>query len=291
MLTVDEHKKSKLNQLQALLPEGLLAPTAWLEARGYSRSLLAGYVKRGWLESPARGVYRRPGAPLKWQHVVGSLARLHEPPNPPPPHIGGITAIEVQGRAHFVPLGKDRPVHLWGEAPLPSWAHALRGLPPFVFHKDSLFENRYAGRFTTVLLAKERGGQFDALSSDALRAGLDVLRWGEWDWELPISTLERAILEVLDEVPQRETVEHAKLLLENLRALSPRRLTALLEDCKSVKVKRLFLALAERQNHAWFQALDLKRVTLGSGKRVLEPGGKYDAKYRITLPKDIDDRY
>ena len=193
--------------------------------------------------------------------------------------------------AHFVPLGKDRPVHLWGEAPLPSWLRALPGLPRFVFHKDSLFESKYPGRFTKVLLAKEQGGQLDTLSNDALRGGLDVLRWGEWDWELPIATLERAILEVLDDVPQHETAEHAKLLLENLRSLSPRRLTGLLEDCKSIKVKRLFLALAERQNHAWFQALDLKRVTLGSGKRVLEPGGKYDAKYRITLPRDIDDRY
>ncbi len=270
MLNMAEQSKEKLNNLQSLLPSGLLAPAAWLGKHGYPSNLISYYVSRGWLESPARGVYRRPGPPLKWQHVVGSLAKLHEPPAPPPPHIGGITAIEVQGRAHFVPLGKDRPVHLWGEAPLPSWVHALPGLPRFVFHKDSLFATP---------------------GNDASRGGLDVLRWGEWDWELPLSTLERAILEVLDDVPQHDTAEHAKLLLENLGSLSPRRLTALLEDCKSIKVKRLFLALADRQNHAWFKALDLKRVTLGSGKRVLEPGGKYDPKYRITLPRDIDDRY
>lgn len=291
MLNMAEYPKEKLNQLQNLLPAGLLAPAAWLRKKGYPSNLVAYYVSRGWLESPARGVYRKPGPPLKWQHVVGSLAKLHEPPASPPPHIGGITAIEVQGRAHFVPLGKNRPVHLWGEAPLPSWVHAIEGLPPFVFHKDSLFASKYPSRLTTVLVAKEQGGQFDTLSDDALRGGVDVLRWGEWDWELPISTLERAILEVLDGVPQRDTAEHAKLLLENLRALSPRRLSGLLEDCTSIKVKRLFLALAERQNHAWFKALDLKRVTLGSGKRVLEPGGKYDAKYRITLPRDLDDRY
>lgn len=284
-------RTSKLNQFGREFPPGLLVPAPVLHQKGYSRQLLRKYKQSGWVEVPARGVYRRPGPPLKWQHVVGSLAKLHEPPAPPPPHVGGITAIEAQGRAHFVPLGKDRPVHLWGEAPLPPWVHALPGLPRFVFHRDSLFKSTYPGRFTTMLLAKEQGGQLDTLSNDALRGGLDVLRWGEWDWELPISTLERAILEVLDDVPQRETAEHAKLLLENLRALSPRRLSGLLEDCTSVKVKRLFLALAERQNHAWFKALDLKRVTLGSGKRVLEPGGKYDAKYRITLPRDLDDRY
>ncbi len=286
-----EAGKKKLNLLQGLLPHGLLATTAWLGERGYPGNLLAYYVSRGWLESPARGVYRRPGPPLKWQHVVGSLAKLQEPPAPPPPHIGGITALEVQGRAHFVPLGKGRPIHLWGEAPLPSWVRALPGLPPFVFHKDSLFESKYPGRFTTVLLAKEQGGQFDTLSNDALRGGLDVLRWGESDWELPISTLERAILEVLDDVPQRESVEHAKLLLEGLRTLSPRRLTGLLEDCRSVKVKRLFLALAERQQHPWFPALDLTRVNLGKGKRSVVAGGQLDVKYQITLPRDLDDRY
>ncbi len=286
-----EQRKDRLNLLQRLLPPGLLVPAAWLREHEFATNLVAYYVATGKLESPTRGVYRRPGAPLKWQHVIASLARLHKPPALPPPHIGGITAIELQGRAHFVPLGKDRPVHLWAEAPLPSWVNALPGLPRFVFHKDSLFKSNYPGRFTTVLLAKEQGGQLDTQSNDALRGGLDVLQWGEWDWELPISTLERAILEVLDDVPQHETAEHAKLLLENLRALSPRRLSGLLEDCTSIKVKRLFLALAERQDHAWFKALDLKRVSLGSGKRVLEPGGKYDAKYRITLPRDIDDRY
>ncbi|MCC6615404.1 MAG: type IV toxin-antitoxin system AbiEi family antitoxin [Anaerolineae bacterium] len=280
-------KFSKLNALQADLPSGLLASAAWLRKKGYSDQLLRKYKQGKWLERPARGVYHRPGLPLKWQSVVASPAREMDPP----PHIGGITAIELQGRAHFVPLGKDRPVHLWGEARLPSWVNALPGLPRFVFHKDSLFKSADAGRVATVPVAKEQGGPFDTLSNDALRGGLDVLRWGEWDWELPISTLERAILEVLDDVPQHETVEHAKLLLENLRALSPRRLSVLLEDCASIKVKRLFLALAERQNHAWFEALDLGRVTLGAGKRVLEPGGKYDAKYRITLPRDIDDRY
>ena len=71
--TMGEHKSSKINRLQDLLDEGLLAPTSWLEEQGYSRALLSRYVESGWLSSPARGVYRRPGPPLKWQHVVVSL--------------------------------------------------------------------------------------------------------------------------------------------------------------------------------------------------------------------------
>ena len=67
---------------------------------------------------------------------------------------------------------------------------------------------------------------------------------------------ERAILELLDEVPQRETFHQADVLMEGLRNLSPRRLQALLADCRNVKVKRLFLWFADRHNHAWLQKLD-----------------------------------
>ena len=61
-------------------------------------------------------------------------------------------------------------------------------------------------------------------------------------------------------------------------------LQSLLEHCSSVKVKRLFLHLAEKHNHAWFKSLDVTKVSLGSGKRVLVPGGRLDPKYLITVP-------
>ena len=49
----------KLNQLQRLLPDGLLADARWLQRHGYSRSLVAKYVKSGWLQAPVRGAYQR----------------------------------------------------------------------------------------------------------------------------------------------------------------------------------------------------------------------------------------
>ena len=51
----------KLNQLQRLLPDGLLADARWLQRHGYSRSLVAKYVKSGWLQAPVRGAYQRAG--------------------------------------------------------------------------------------------------------------------------------------------------------------------------------------------------------------------------------------
>jgi hypothetical protein len=103
-----------------------------------------------------------------------------------------------------------------------------------------------------------------------------------------MSSPERAILELLDEVPQRETFHQADVLMEGLRNLSPRRLHTLLVECRSVKVKRLFLWFAERHNHAWLKGLDRKGIDLGQGKRMLVRGGKLDTKFNITVPENLD---
>jgi hypothetical protein len=46
--------------------------------------------------------------------------------------------------------------------------------------------------------------------------------------------------------------------------------------------------LAEKHAHAWFKQLDLSKVSLGSGKRVLVPGGRLDPKYLITVPTAVE---
>jgi len=61
----------------------------------------------------------------------------------------------------------------------------------------------------------------------------------------------------------------------------------LLEKSKSVKVKRLFLYMAEKAGHAWLRYLDLNRIDLGSGKRAIVKNGVYNSKYQITLPRDL----
>ena len=36
-----------------------------------------------------------------------------------------------------------------------------------------------------------------------------------------------------------------------------------------------------------FESLDLDRIDLGSGKRVIAKGGVYDKKYQITIPAEL----
>ena len=45
--------------------------------------------------------------------------------------------------------------------------------------------------------------------------------------------------------------------------------------------------MAEKARHAWFEALDLDRIDLGSGKRVIAKGGVYDKKNQITIPAEL----
>jgi hypothetical protein len=94
-------------------------------------------------------------------------------------------------------------------------------------------------------------------------------------------------LELLDEVPKHETFEQVDKLISNLPNLSPRRLENLLVDCTNVKVKRLFFFFADRHRHAWAKHLDKQKIDLGSGKRMLVKGGRYDSRYKITVPEDL----
>ena len=58
----------------------------------------------------------------------------------------------------------------------------------------------------------------------------------------------------------------------------------LLEACGSVKVTRLFLYLADKHNHAWFNHLTTNSLNFGKGKKVLAERGSYNDKYRIVVP-------
>jgi len=276
-----EHFKSKINYLQTLLPEGLLAPTSWLEERGYSRSLLAGYVKRGWLESPAHGVYRRPGAPLKWQHAVYSLGRILGGSV----HVGGLTALELRGYAHFLKPRGLAQVELYLDAKPPGWLAKLGLAERFVAHRNTLFA-------FPVTAMHEPPPPAYALRQEV--NGVAAEPWGAWDDPLPVALPERAMLEFLDEVPANQSLEHAALLMQGLHDLGSRRVLELLGACRSVKVKRLFLALAARQQFQWVKpvlaAADRGEVTLGRGKRSLAKGGKLDPKYQITVPDESDVR-
>lgn len=275
------HSQGKLNWLQSTLPEGMVVDAAWLEKYGISRQLRRKYVMGNWLLPLARGVYRRPSpseqaGPLPWQELVVSLNTfLHQPTS-----VGGRTALELHGFSHYVAANASREAHLYTNGELPKWVSQIPVNARLVFHNARrLF--RSGG---IPLPPGEPAGTDLALAN----ASLMQKPWEGRKWTLLMSTPERAVLELLDEIPKRETFHQADVLMEGLRNLSPRRLQALLTDCKNVKVKRLFFWFAERHNHAWLSKIDRSAIELGKGKRMLVRGGKLDAKYNITVPEDLD---
>jgi hypothetical protein len=76
-------------------------------------------------------------------------------------------------------------------------------------------------------------------------------------------------------------------LMEGLNNLRPVTVQKLLEGCTSVKVKRLFLYLADKAEHEWYNYINLDKIDLGSGKRAIVSDGVYVSKYQITVPKDL----
>jgi len=276
-----KRKQAKLNHLGRILPEGLLVDAAWLGKKGYSTSLRSQYVSAGWLEQPARQVYRRPRGSLGWQQVVISLQTLLGSCLT----VGGRTALELEGYAHYLPQ-RTKEVHLYGPERPPVWLDNLRTGVRFLYHNSQKLlpteELPRAGRYLHSASHRARGAQPDSSQSTFL-----VQPWGQWDWPLTLSTPERALLELLDELPERESFEQVDKLMEGLANLSPLRLQKLLDTCRSVKVKRLFLFFLGRHPHAWAKRIRKENIDLGKGKRMLVKGGKLDPTYQITVPEDL----
>lgn len=285
-------------QLFADLPVGCFATAAWFEHRGVSRSSLRYLASVGRLESPAHGVYRTPGAPLKWQYVAASLQRVYGDPESITlvPHIGGMSALLHQGYGQYLQLGSSEAIKLYWPGVIPAWVRKLKLLDgkSFVTRPDSLFYKIRIGHgaggqyVPWGQIEIDKGAQTPLDSADLAERGLQWHVMGYEDMPLLYAAPERAILEMLFDVPMQESIHHAYAIVQGLTTLRPKRMLALLHDCDSVKVRRLFLALASRCHHPWFDAADWKELNLGSGKRALFPGGKLDPQYQITLPADLD---
>jgi hypothetical protein len=110
--------------------------------------------------------------------------------------------------------------------------------------------------------------------------------WKEREFSIRISSPERAAMEMLYLVPQKISFEESLLITESLVTLRPEVVQRLLEMCRFVKVKRLFMYMAEKHRHPWVEKLDLSQIDLGKGKRRIVPGGELNSKYKITVPRE-----
>ncbi len=247
--------RSKINRLLTAWPQGTVAVSRWLEVQGVYQQLVHEYEKSGWIQRVGQGAYVRAGVRVEW---TGGLYAIQEQLKLPV-HAGAKTALQLQGYAHYLAMGKGGAVSLFGSpgTKLPAWFLQ--------------YDWGAALRYSTT-----------KLFSDDPSAGLTKRELTAY--AITVSAPERAMMEMLYLVPAEESFEEASLLMEGLTTLRPRLVQSLLEQCRSVKVKRLFMFLAEACNHAWVKKLDLSKVDFGKGKRMIIKGGRLDTKYNITVP-------
>jgi len=237
-------------------PKGLVLLSSWLVLKGYPYELQQQYRKSGWLKSIGTGAMLKSGDPSL---LSGALAALQSQCNVNI-HIGGRSALELIGIAHYLQVGSpEATLFALGRMKLPSW---------FTGHK---WDVGYKV-FRTSLFKSEAVGLVDYNDN-----GIDV----------KISSPGRAMLECLSLSPNEFPLTEAYEIMEGLTTLRPKQVQELLEECKSIKAKRLFLYFAQRAGHSWFNYIDKTRIDIGSGKRSLTVNGVLIPEYNLVLPKEL----
>ena len=223
---------NKLNALYTRrLPAGAPITSAQLSEMGISADLAVHYARSGWLKRLARGVYVRPGEDLSLHASLVLLERQIAGL-----HVGGKTALEWYGVRQYV--SQQPALHLfgWAAARLPSW-----------------FFQRFPAEYHRKRLFNEKPEQM-----------LGVTRFESRDNAPLVSTPERALLELLDEVGVRQPVQEAREITESTYNLRADVLTDLLKRCTSVKTVRLCLTLGRELSLPWAGKLDAAALPTGS---------------------------
>ena len=246
----------KINSLVQSLPRGSVLLPSWLLLQGYSYELQQRYRKSGWLKSIGKGAMIKSGDSLV---LAGALSALQHVENLNI-HVGGRSALELQGLAHYLQINNpETTLFINGRAKLPLW-----------FGNNDW--NTKTKLFHLSLFNDETLGMID---------------FQEGELTMKISNPARSIMECLALSPDNFPLSESFELMEGLASLRPAKVQELLESCKSVKVKRLFLHFAEKTNHSWVKYLDISKIDLGVGNRSLVESGVLISKYKLVLPREL----
>ena len=235
-------------------PQNTVITVKWLTANGLTHSQILRLEKSGIIKRLSSGAYARFN---DTPDIFGALYTLQKQLNMTS-HIGGRTALSiVYGKTQYI---ANRNVELFcnKQEKLPTWF-------------KTLFANSF-NQFMTEFLPASEG----------------ISEWDHNGYKSFVSTQERALLEMLYQVPTTVTPQEAFEILQLITALKPAVLQKLLEVCKSVKTKRLLCCLAELCGHQWFSRLNLETIDLGSGIREITKGGKLNTKYNLVLPEGLE---
>lgn len=225
--------ESKLNRLYTQVSPGRPISSEDLSKLGISADLAVHYARSGWLTRLARGVYSRPGEPLKLEPSLLLLERKVAGL-----HVGGKSALTWHGVTQYVQQRATLHLFGWNAARLPDW---FTRYFPAEYHQKRLFKEKPT-------------------------AMLHVARFEQRPDAPHISSAERAFLELLSEVGVRQPLQEARELTESTYTLRAAVLQQLLSRCTNVKTVRLCLLLGRELSLPWVEKLDRRRLPTGSDK-------------------------
>lgn len=247
---------TKINNLRQQIPSNGIMLTSWLEKSGFNRNEVYDYMESGWLQRISTGVYQFTGDTPTLYGILASYQKQIGLKY----HIGAASALELKGFSHYIAMGKPTAVVFSPvRPPLPKWLN------------DADLDMNLAEVATKVLGT----------------IGIEQMDYQEQ--RLTVSSPERAIMECVLLSPSRYDLMDVYYLMEMLTSLRSALIQQLLENCTSVKVKRMFLYMAEKAHHRWFAKLDLSKISLGSGTRSFAKGGVKVNTYDIVIPKELAD--
>ncbi len=245
---------TKINSIRKdVLPDGVML-SKWLLREGITTAEQSAYAKRDTIERVGAGVYKFPGSKSTLFGILTSYNDQGELKY----HVGASSALEIKGFSHYVTMGKPRVfIYTPVKSRLPGWIMASQLDMDIVEVSTQVFGD----------------------------IGKETVEYE--GYRLNISSPERAIMECILLSPKYYNLMDVHYLMEMLTNIRSKLVQQILENCTSVKVKRMFLYMAKRAKHRWYGKLDISKIDLGSGIRSYVKGGVKEPHFNIVIPKEL----
>ncbi|MDC0980199.1 type IV toxin-antitoxin system AbiEi family antitoxin domain-containing protein [Bdellovibrionales bacterium] len=226
----------------------------WFHSHQISNQLTHKYLTGGLIQKLGGGAYIKANEKLDWKAgIFAAQSELNLPV-----HVAGKSSFELQGVGHYLSLGKVPTVLIMARKKIriPVWLKQNDWGVDFQFKTSHLFDGDI---------------------------GLETFKKSKF--HLTLSSRERAIMEMIDVLDLSESFEPLEQYFMGLTNIRSDLTQQLLENCNSIKVKRVFLYMSTELELPVIKKINLDKIDQGKGKRLIVKNGVLNKVFNITVPK------
>ena len=252
-----KESRTKKNQLFLDWRDSEVHTLNWFNSRKISNQLVQQYLNSGLIKKLGGGAYIKAKDKLYWQSAIFTAQTESNLPI----HIGGRSIFDLHGSSQHLSLGKKPSIFVIARKRIriPIWLKQNDWNVEFQFKISRLFEDDL---------------------------GLEIFKKSKF--EIAISSRERAIMEMIDDMNLSESFETLEQYFEGLISIRSNLTQKLLERCSSIKVKRVFLYMVTYMGLPIAKKLNVSKINLGRGKRMVTKNGMLNKTFNITVPQHHD---